>query len=249
MRVLEFIFVLGINFSIFGFIWGIFQFMIRNLQSPDQQRSEISTYVLRIVKYFLLVSVTANFIVINDLGAYTDSLGVTHIETFSMVLGSTVMGLYLLGKLQNRTMMSQLGDNPLFSRLIPKIDPKVERFLLAGSLLYFLFCLWNPAIVDNGLINWFTEAIVSIKEAFLIGWIFHIIAFFLLISILMRGANIIGNLLSGNSIIEGPNVNESFNYKFRNNSGGGFKSHDYDPEVDEEGFSSYEDVTDKEDEQ
>jgi len=247
MRVLEFIFVLGINFSIFGFIWGIFQFIIRNLQNPNQQRGELSTYILRIIKYFLLVSVTANFIVVSDLGAYKDDLGVTHIEPFSMIVGSIVMGLYLLGKLQNRTMMSQLGNNPMFSRLIPKIDPKVERYLLAGSLLYFVFCLWYPSMVDNGLINWFTEAIISIKEAFLIGWIFYIIAFFFLISILMRGANVIGNLLSGNSILEGPQVRSNFNFKTRNDRFGGFHNDEYKPDVDEDGFTSYEDVTDEDD--
>lgn len=247
MRILEFIFVLGINFSIFGFIWGIFQFIVRNLQNPNQQRGEVSTYILRIIKYFLLVSVTANFIVVNELGAYKDEMGVTHIETFSMVVGSIVMGLYLLGKLQNRTMMSQLGNNPMFSRLIPKIDPKVERYLLAGSLLYFVFCLWYPSMVNNGLINWFTEAIISIKEAFLIGWVFYIIAFFFLISILMRGANVIGNLLNGNSILEGPQVKSNFKFRAGGTKFGSNDEDNHTPYVDDEGFTTYEDVTEEDD--
>lgn len=239
MEILKFIFVLGINFSIFGFLWGIIMFLLRNFQSPDQQRSESLTYILRIVKYFLLVSVTANYIVVyqNDMAGET-------VSTFNIVLGSIVMGLYLLGKLQNRAMMSQMANNPMFSRLISKIDPKVERFLLAGSLLYFVVCLWYPSMVDNGLINWFTNAIIGIYETPIIGWIFSIIAFFFLINILMRGANVIGNILNGKSILETPKPKGNFNFN-------GTPFDNSEPEEtkyeDEDGFTDYEDVTDQDD--
>ncbi len=239
MEILKFIFVLGINFSIFGFIWGIIMFLIRNFQNPDHQKSESLTYVLRIIKYFLLVSVTANYIVV-----FENTQGVQEVSTFNIVLGSIVMGLYLLGKLQNRAMMSQMANNPMFARLIPKIDPKVERFLLAGSLLYFVFCMWYPTMVDNGLINWFTNAIIGIYETPVIGWIFSIIAFFFLINILMRGANVIGNLLNGKSILDTPKPTGNFNFNGTPFGGSEPEEETYE---DDEGFTDYEDVTDEED--
>lgn len=238
MEILKFIFVLGINFSIFGFIWGIIMFLLRNFQNPDQQKSESLTYVLRIVKYFLLVSVTANYIVV-----YENDLAGTEVSTFNIVLGSIVMALYLLGKLQNRAMMSQMSNNPMFARLMPKIDPKVERFLLAGSLVYFVICMWYPTMVDNGLINWFTNAIIGIYETPVIGWTFSVIAFFFLINILMRGANVIGNLLNGKSILDTPKPKGNFNFN-------GTPFGNDEPEEsfeDEEGFTDYEDVTDEDD--
>ena len=94
MEILKFIFILGINFSIFGFIWGIIMFLVRNFQSSEQQNSESLAYVLRIVKYFLLVSITANYIGVYEKEVYGASQGM-----FNVVVGSIVMALYLLGKL------------------------------------------------------------------------------------------------------------------------------------------------------
>lgn len=240
MEVLKFIFILGINFSIFGFIWGIMMFLIKALGDPKQQQKESFTYIFRIIKYFLLVSVTANFISVYELGDPGQKVSTMHI-----VIGSIVLGLYLLGKFQNRAVMNQFASNPMFARLVPRIDPKVERFLLLGSIAYFVACLVYPQMVDNGVINWFTSTIMSIYETPIIGWIFQLIAFFFLISILMRGANVIGRLLNGQSLTDIPNVNSSFTFR----TGGTHFEDDKSPNEDEDGFTEYEDVTDEEDDQ
>jgi len=104
MEVLKFIFVLGINFSIFGFLWAIIMMIVRSFQNPSQPKKESVTYVLRIIKYFLLVSVTANYIVL-----YEDSaLGNAGVSMAHMIIGSLVLGLYLLGKLQNRAIIENI---------------------------------------------------------------------------------------------------------------------------------------------
>ena len=179
MDILEFIFVLGINFSIFGFIWGILMILFRMIQGNGQKKESID-YLLRIIKYFLLVSVTANYITKSEENSGGEVGGYVHI-----IVGVIVLGLYLLGKLQNRTMMGQLANNPLFSRMISKIDPKVEKFLLLGSLGYFIIVLLNPWMVDTSIVNWFTESIFNIYDTPLIGWIFSVIAFFFLINIIL----------------------------------------------------------------
>lgn len=235
MEVLKFIFLLGINFSIFGFIWGIFMFIIRTLQSPGAQRNESITYILRIVKYFLLVSVTANFVSVYATGA---NGGIP--DTGHIAIASAVLGLYLLGKFQNRAIAGQIANNPMFAKFMPKVDPKVEMFLLIGSVVYFVSCLLYPTMVNNGLINWFTDSIVSIYETPVIGWIFQIIAFFFLINIIMRGVNVIGRILSGQSIMNTPpssggSVNFQTGTYFEDNK-----------KEDEEGYTDYEDVTDSE---
>jgi hypothetical protein len=245
MEVLKFIFVLGINFSIFGFIWAIIMMFVRSFQNPSQPKKESVTYVLRIIKYFLLVSVTANYIVMYE----NSALGSAGVSMAHMIIGSAVLGLYLLGKLQNRAMMSQMANNPLLSRFISKVDPKMEKFLIIGSIIYFMVCLMNPYMVNNGLINWFTNAIISIYDTPVIGWIFSIIAFFFLISIIMRGANVIGRLLNGEDITQKPQGNGGFQF----NAGGmpfgnTQESHEKDSYEDENGFTDYEDVTDEEEE-
>ncbi|MBD3639342.1 MAG: hypothetical protein HUJ25_18440 [Crocinitomicaceae bacterium] len=234
MEILQFIFVLGINFSIFGFIWGLIMFVIRAFQPPGSDES--FSYIFRIIKYFLLVSVTANFIVVYEMG----SPG-RQVDTSNIIVGSIVLGLYLLGKFQNRALLNQFARNPMFAKFMPKIDPKVEVFLLFGSVAYFVACLLFPAMVNNNLINWFTNAINSIYETPIIGWIFSIIAFFFLISIIMRGINVIGRLLSGQSLMQGPPSGGSFHFH-----AGGTGFEDEEQKTDD-GFTDYEDVTDDED--
>jgi hypothetical protein len=238
MEVLKFIFILGINFSIFGFIWGIIMFFVRSLQPRDQQSKDSFTYAFRIIKYFLLVSVTANFITVYEAGEAGEQLDNSHI-----IIGSLVLGLYLLGKFQNRAVLNQFANNPMFARLMPKVDPKVELVLLIGSIAYFIACLLVPSMVNNGLINWFTNSIISIYETPIIGWVFQIIAFFFLLSIITRAANVLGRILQGQSIMT-KNTNEGGAFNF-NASGTNFEE-EQDRDEDENGFTDFEDVTDQE---
>lgn len=235
MDILEFIFILGVNFSIFGFIWGILTFGVKLLRGPATNKNQVEVYVLRIAKYFFLVSVTAYYIhTFQDADVYSKT-GLTQVIT-----GTIVMALYLLGKLQNRTMMSVLSQTPFLGPFsAPPIDLKVERWLLLGSLVYFVICLLVPTMVDNRVIIWFSESIISIYNAVIIGWIFKVIAFFFLINIIFRGANVIGRLLNGEPILASPNVDFNFNggtnpfEQFRQKQAN-------DPE-----WTDYEDVTDE----
>jgi hypothetical protein len=233
MEILKFIFVLGINFSIFGFIWGVMMLVVRMFRTPGKPVNQALDYTLRIVKYFLLVSVTANYIAKFQTNGPEANVGLTH-----MIVGTLVMALYLLGKLQNRAVLSQLAQHPLFSKFANSIDPKIERFLLLGSVAYFVACLLYPQMVDNGLVNWFTDSIQNIYDTPIIGWVFMVIAFFFLINIIMRAANVIGRLLNGESLTNPGSIKTEFKYRER-----GFPS---DDEPKDDGFADYEDITDEE---
>ena len=230
MEILKLIFVLGINFSVFAFIWGIFRLLVRLVVQPNARGNQTLDYTLRIVKYFLLVSVTAHYINTVQGASLDNNQGLT-----TLITGAIVLALYLLGKLQNRTVLQQLGQHPLFRQFANSVDPKVERFLLLGSVVYFVLCVMYPFMVDNKLVNWFTTTIQDIYETPIIGWIFKIIAFFILVNIIMRAANVIGRLLNGQSIME-PTVKTQFRYKETR----------YE-EDSNSGFSDYEDVTEEED--
>lgn len=242
MGVLNFIFGLGIAFSIFGFIWGLIMLFVNFIRGSYQEGKEVQGYVLRIIKYFLLVSVSANYIIKYQDGNVSD----TTVGLTNMILGVIVMALYLMGKLRNRAMLSQLSNNPVFARFSTTIDPKVERYLLSGSLVYFIFCLQYPAMVDNSVVNWFTESIVSIYNTPVIGWVFAVIAFFFLINIVMRGANVIGSLLTGQPL-NGPTGGAFGNFQ------GGASSNPFEQfreqQKQSDDFVDYEDVTEEEDEE
>ncbi|MEO9532092.1 MAG: hypothetical protein ABJG68_06800 [Crocinitomicaceae bacterium] len=244
---LGFIFDLGIVFSIFGFVWGILQFIFKRLLGATSKSSEVTTYVLRITKYFFLVSVVANSIWFK----YTKegALIMKENNMFFLVLGVIVMALYLLGKLQKRSMMAQLGNNPMLGNLFTKIDPKVEHYLLVGSLLYFVACLWQPDMITNGVILWFRDVIRSIQEAFLIGWIFYVAAFVFLVTTIIRFVSLVQNILAGKSPFDGPSM-KGMNFGAFGTQFGQRKNDEEDlntVDTDDEGFTDYEDVTDQED--
>ncbi len=239
MEVFRFIFGLGVTFSIFGFIWGIIMLLINMVRGRN--RTQVQDYGFRIIKYFFLISVTANYIVTSQEGGGDSSMGLTN-----TVLGVIVLGLYLMGKLQNRTMINQLSNNPMFARFTNSIDPKVERFLLIGSVIYFVFCMQFPAMVDNAPVNWFTESIINIYDTPIIGWVFSIIGFFFLVTIILRGANVIGSLVTGQPLNSGPKGKGFGNFQ----AGGSNPFEQFRQQrQQEDDFVDYEDVTDQEDEE
>lgn len=237
MEILNFIFGLGIAFSIFGFLWGIIMLVINLLRRDLGGNRNVQDYGLRIIKYFLLVSVTANYMIRPENGTIAEPVK----ELTTIILGVLVLGIYLLGKLQNRTMLSQLAANPMFARFANKIDPKVERFLLIGSLIYFVACLLYPQMVNNSIVNWFTKSILAIYDTPVIGWIFAIIAFFFLVNTIFKSAGVIGAIVTGQPI-NPPNQGGGFQGNF-----GGSNPFDQfrDQQSQSEDFVDYEDVTDE----
>jgi hypothetical protein len=247
ISIFNFIYLLGLNFVIFGFIWGVFKLLFTFLTGSNKPNIELD-YLIRIAKYVTLVAVTANFV--HRLDSETVLI---HSMTTKIVISSLVLGLYLLGKLQKRAMFSQfsaIGGN-LFKRLATSFDPKVERFLILGSILFFIACLILPAITNNFLINWFTDSIINLSDVFFFGFIFKVIAFFFIVNMFIRASKIIGNLLSGKSLsesIEKPKKQNPFGGSAFNSFGKqNRQTEQHGSESIEPEFTEYEDVTDIED--
>tara|TARA_B100000809_G_C15098926_1_gene516126 strand:- start:866 stop:1636 length:771 start_codon:yes stop_codon:yes gene_type:complete len=256
MAILHFIFLLSVNFVIFGFIWAIIKLIISTL-TGGATKSDKTEYILRITKYILLVAVTANFVHL-----YETDHGLIDSIAARIIVGSIVLGLYLLGKLQNKDRFSKfsaIGGN-LLKGLSTSFEPKIERLLILGSIAFFVLCLLVPSLVDNFVINWFTSAIKGLYDAFFIGFIFKVVAFFSIISIIMRGSNILGKLVSGESLTESF-TKEKKASPFANMGGRHFGGGDQNQQsksnvedaynkkastnTDSEGFTEYEDVTEK----
>ncbi len=253
MSIINFIIHLGIIFVIFGFIWSVLNYIISMFTNGSQKNNQ-STYIAQIIKNVFLVAVTANFISSTS-EYYISSTG------FRIVISSFILGLYLLDKMQSRNKYAQFSNlgNGFLKGLATSFEPKQEQFLLVGSVSLFVFCLFFPAVVNNGVINGFNSAIEGLNSLFLFGFIFKIIAFFTVVTLVMRGANIIGKLISGESL------KSSFSKPETKNPFGGFGQFgsfqggnqqkesssqvDYDQKVsvntDSEGFTEYEDVTDE----
>jgi len=237
MEILQFIFLLGINIVIFEFIWGLLNIFASIILGSFKVKYPQLDYVLRIIKYFLLVGVTARFVYLTS-----ESEALIHSEKAKIIISSIVLGLYLIGKLQKREIFSQFSmiNNQTLKGFVTYFDPKIERILVIGSILLFVGFLIYPQALDRPIINWFTNSIINLNSVFFFGFIFKIIAFFFIISIFNRGANIIGLLIQGKSIQQTKpkspfsNFNDRFNSTQNNNN--------QSPLTDDEGFTDYEEV-------
>ena len=197
MKVLHFLFLLGVCFTIFEFIWGIFK-IIFNLLTRSFQ-SSIKTNSVRIIKYILFTAVTIHFVQIIN----SDPVLINK-QPLSIALGALLILFYLIGKYQNRAAFTQVRGiaNQFMKGFLPTFDSKLEISLIFGSVGFFVVGSLFPYIADNGLTNWFTSAITNIYDTPFFGFIFMIIAGFVLVNTLTRGGKIIGKLISGNSFAE-----------------------------------------------
>ncbi len=237
MEILQFIFLLGINIVIFEFIWGILNIFSSILIGGVKIKYPQLDYILRIIKYFLLVAVTARFVFLTS-----ENDVLIHSSSLKIIISSIVLGLYLIGKLQKREMFARFSmiNNQTLKGFVTYFDPKIERILVVSSLLLFIGFLFYPQYVNQPVINWFTQSIIDLSSAFFFGFIFKVIAFFFIISIFNRGANIIGLLIQGKSINQAKPPFNGFNpnQKSTNTTQSTL--------TDDDGFTDYEEIDDDE---
>jgi len=247
MSLINFILHIGIIIVIFGFIWAIIKLIINLFISNNSNQSE---FYFLIIKNILLISVIANFV-------HTANQNYINSINSRIIISSIIVGLYFLGKMQNRSQFAQfsaIGGNML-KGLSTSFTDKQERFIILSALGIFAITLSFPVLVENGIIHWFNNAIESLNKAFLIGFIFKVVAFFQIATLILRGANILGKLVSGKSLKESLKKDKSKSpfggfANFQNQQTTNDTQSDYNEKasinVDNEGFTEYEDVTDQE---
>ena len=239
MKVLHFLFLLGVCFTIFEFLWGLFKILFNFLTGSIQ--SAIKTNSIRIIKYILFTAVAIQFVHIVN----TDS-GLINNQGVSITLGALLIFFYLIGKYQNRAAYTQIKGiaNQFMKGFMPVFDSKLEIALILGAVGFFVLGSFYPLSTANGITNWFTDAILNIYNTPFFGFIFKLIAFFVLINTLSRAAKIIGKLLSGNSFSEATKSENPFINRF--NTQGFNHARNQNTISEEPEFTDYEEVTDDE---
>lgn len=188
---LNFIFRLGVVFAIFGFLWGMIDIGLRLLTS-GRQRSLTETYLLKAVKYLLLVDVVFLFC-LGDLN--------THLIVLNQVIvAGLVLLMYFVGKLQNS--QNRVALFKMMGRGIPQVPQpqfnlKAEVGVITGAIALFVVFWFYPWLATNGASRWFHESILSIEKAFFFGFIFKVIGFFFILSMIIKMINGFTFLLNG----------------------------------------------------
>ncbi len=206
-------FRLGVVFAIFSFLWGILNIAL-NLIRGQKPQSVWEEYGLKIVQYVLLVNVVFLFSVERN---HTTAILPNELITVALILI-----LYFSGKLQKQKRRSgiiqSLGPNmPHFQS---NFNLRAEVIVISLSILFFVFFIFKPDIAINPIGNWFYMSILEIESLPILGFIFKVIGFFVLMSILMKIINGFAFLFSGaplitvNSHIHNPNASEQDNDNF-----------------------------------
>lgn len=190
MELLNFIFRLGVVFAIYGFIWGLIELGL-SLLSGGRQRQLVEFYIIKTVKYFFLVNVT--FLICAN-GTFEDLNSQSQ-----LVFGTIVLLMYFIGRLQNsqnRQVLFQVAANGIL-RNRSKFNFRAEVGVIVFALVIFLLFWKFPEYANNPLSKWFETSILEIEDTPIFGFIFKVIGFFFLISILMRMVNAFMFLISG----------------------------------------------------
>ena len=161
------------------------------------------------------------------------------------LIGGLILLMYLLGKLQKQENLQQM--QAMMSQMMPGMgqpfyDRKMEIATIGIGIVNFVVCIFYPEILSNAFINWFSETIHGIYEAPIIGFIFKIIGFFFLLSIILKGFTSIARSLGLMPPAPEGNVNANFNMfsNFQNMQG-----QDQNDD-DNGGYDKYEEVEDDE---
>lgn len=187
MELFNFIFRLGVVFAIFGFIWGIIQIGYQLLRMGSQKTIR-EEYAIKLIKYFFLVDVTFLFCV-EEKGLNINQLIIT----------ALILLTYFIGKLQNqqnKVVMFQMVTNGLPKNDV-KFDLKSEITVISFAILFFIGFMFFPQYSKNPISLWFKDSIHSIEEAAVFGFIFKVIGFFFLLSMIMKMINAISLLITG----------------------------------------------------
>jgi hypothetical protein len=222
--ILDFIFRLGVVFAIYGFLWGMIDIGLR-LLTGGRQRSLTEIYVLKAIKYFLLVGVTFLFCL--------DENNLQLVVLNQVIIAGIVLLTYFMGKLknsQNRTAIFQMmGAGQMPNAPAVGFNLKAEIGVIIGALLFFIFFWFYPEIASNAVSKWFHESILNIEDTPIFGFIFKVIGFFFLLSLIFKMINALTFLLNGGKM---PGSNG------RNNDGFGGGSE----QKNDGGFVDYEEV-------
>jgi hypothetical protein len=103
---------------------------------------------------------------------------------------------------------------------------QAEIVVIALSLMVFTALHFNPEFAQNALSNWFYDSIIDIEDTVFFGFIFKVIGFFFLLSMLAKMVNGVTFIMNGGKSPKGPK--DPFDEDQNNNNGG---------------FDSYEEIT------
>lgn len=180
MILLTLLFKLGVRFAIFNFIWFFLELahkMLTGMRSP----SLVAHYILKALKYVLLVSITFAYCLDS---APNEPNYVLNWQ--KLLPGGFILMLYLLGRFQNQQEQMQFFSGFQMLKQQSPYNKNIEIALLVLSALTFSGLYFYPHLSENIISLWFESNIRSLEKAFLLGFIFQVLGFLFVLRVIFR---------------------------------------------------------------
>lgn len=210
MHLIDFIFKLGVLFAVYGFLWLIFELLLKVISS-GRARSTAEVYSIRLVKYFFLVNVTFLFCLDNT------SPDTPNMSQF--IFAGLILLTYFIGKLQKNKTQSVFFN--IAGRGMPSVQNNfnltAEAIIITASIVAFILFWFFPEFAVNPIAEWFREKTIDMEKAPVFGFIFKIVGFFFLLSLIFKMVNTVLFFLNGGKINHSSNQNENSNNHQLNN--------------------------------
>ncbi|MDX1651780.1 MAG: hypothetical protein R3277_04765 [Brumimicrobium sp.] len=194
MEILNFIFRLGVVLAIFGFLWWLINLGLSLLRG-GRKKMLLEAYIIKLVRYFFLVDVVMLFCLDQAQG---------NIDYNKTIIAGLILLIYFIGKIQNAqlrqslfTVQGNMGMRNIMNQMKPVFDIRYESVVIIVSVLVFTGFIFYPQYAVNPISTWFYETIVDIEDTPIFGFIFKVIGFFFVISIIMKVVQGFTALLSG----------------------------------------------------
>lgn len=211
MEFIDLIFRLSVVLAIFSFIWGLLRFGLTILRGGVPTSYPLNL-ALKAIQYFLIVAVSIIFCS-QDLNS----------STYTIILTGLILAMYFIGKVQRmqfKRMFVQVQGMQMMNNFKPNL--KLEFGIVILSIALFVFMVMHPEYAVNNITTWFYTTIVDIEKTPIFGFIFKVVGFFFMITILMQMVNAVTFILSGKAFDKNTQKND------QNNPEDPFKFDDYE---------------------
>lgn len=169
-----------------------------NILRGGSPKLAFEVYFIKAVRYGFLADVIFLFTIHQGGGV---------IELNDLFLTGTIMLMYFVGQIQKkhdrqfffkvRTSTNIPGYREFINRLKPVFDIRLEFLVVVFALGLLVLFYFYPNFAYNFISNWFLESILNIEDTPVFGFIFKVVGFFFLISVMMKVFGSIVFLLTG----------------------------------------------------
>ncbi|HZH87364.1 MAG TPA: hypothetical protein VFD77_08605 [Brumimicrobium sp.] len=193
MEVLNFIFRIGVILAVYNFLWWLIMLAISLLRG-GRPKQVFEVYLIKAVRYIFLADVILLFSVqqAGDILLLND-----------LLIAGLILLIYFVGKIQSKQQRQSLfsfrgqanipGMGDFMNKLKPAFDLRFEILVVVLALGAFVGFYFAPHLASNVIANWFLESILNIEDTPVFGFIFKVIGFFFLLSVIMK---IVGGIMT-----------------------------------------------------